>query len=122
MRGFYHSAALNVHTLRTVMSLHFPHLKEQVELNATSSHLDILPTLLDYLTTYHGFNSSIKLNNGGLSLLRKIPEDRITFSAFPHRLVPDDYSYNFKDKVSQFTTTPDINKLFLLKSLNNFGK
>ena len=123
MRGFYHSTALNVHALKTVVYFHFPEMNNQIGIDATSSHLDILPTILDYLSTYHVFNfSSLKLNNGGRSLLKKIPEDRVTFSALPHRLVPDDYSYNFKDEVFQFTTTPDIDKLLLLKSLNNFGK
>ena len=123
MRGFYHSTALNVHALKTVVYFHFPEMNNQIGIDATSSHLDILPTILDYLSTYHVFNfSSLKLNNGGRSLLKKIPEDRITFSAFHHRLVPFDYSYNFKDEVFQFTTTPDIDKLFLLESLNNFGK
>ena len=122
MGGFAHATALNIHTLKTVMYMSFPKIEKHIEINSTTSHLDVLPTLLDYLSSYHSLNFDINFNNGGMSLLKSIPQDRITFSAFPERLVPDDYSYNFKDKVEKFSRKQDIDKLFLLKSKYNFGK
>ena len=118
--SFVHANALNIHQLKTVMYLKFPHINEKVQLDDTSSHLDILPTLLDYLSSYHDLNFTINQSNGGMSLLRKLPKDRITFSASQNAFIPGSYSYNIKDKVMLLNFETDYKEVLILKSFNNF--
>jgi glucan phosphoethanolaminetransferase (alkaline phosphatase superfamily) len=91
--SFLHGKALNVYQLGSMLYMKFPNMKDKHIINAPTSTIDILPTIIDYFNKEYKYNIVLpaiykQQGFGGMSLFDNIPNDRVLHSFQCGNIVP----------------------------------
>lgn len=118
---FFHAGDLNKHQLNSLMFMQFPNMQNKIDKKQATSHLDVLPTVLDYIEQHHGIN--IKINMMGHSLLSDVQDDeRLVLSAkfIFSRII--EVTYGKKNKLFKLTRDNNKKAADLLNSYQNLER